>query len=139
MGNLEDTARGILEGILGKRQSDQTWVKHKKTMGLLGIPLDQNGIKVYATLRSHIPQDLEKIVGMQSLPNRSMKGREIKEDLARRGWLPKANSTFHRWFDHGFKVGREYSELEVTLAYLRACIYQKKVGNLKKLGESNDG
>ncbi|MGA1280924.1 MAG: hypothetical protein ACO3YZ_05080 [Candidatus Nanopelagicaceae bacterium] len=139
MSKLEDTARGILETLLKKRISDQAWDRDRKKMQLLGIPLDQSGVRLYVTLKSHITQNLDKIIGVQNIPNRQMSGREIIEDMESRKWMPKSFSTFQRWFEDGFSVRKTYGELEVTLAYLKAFIYQKKHNRLpKQLGGSND-
>lgn len=134
MGKLEDTARGILETLLKRRISDQAWDRDRKKMQLLGLPLDQTGVKLYATLKSHIPHNIEKIIGIHKVPNRPMTGREIRSDLMERGWFPKSASGFQKWFDNGFSVKKSYTELEVTLVYFRAFIYNKKT-ETKRLKE----
>jgi hypothetical protein len=93
---------------------------------------------LYANLKSHIPNSLEKILGVQKIPNRQMAGSEILKDFESREWMPKAFSTFQRWFDRGFRLGETYTELEVTLVYLRAFIYQKRQAKTKQIGESDD-
>jgi hypothetical protein len=138
-----DQARVIYETLLNKRVSDSHWTKIKKLMVECDLPLDPQGFRVMAGLRSTCPRyftlyseikDELTSFGREILPELSggVTGEQFLSILKRRGINPD-QSTVSRWFRSVGGFGRKIFYVKATILPVLATAliyeYRKRGGS----------